>query len=211
VRLARAKVSAVQKVLGSALPGDPFLRSVLTSYFPEPLQAAYASEMDEHPLRREIVTTVVVNDMVNRAGTTFLFRMSEETGASVPDISRAWLVAREVYDMAGFWARVEQLDGQISVATQISLLLEGRKLVERAVRWLLQNRRPPFDIQATVGFFADGVRAVGASPPRLLSGRGLVTFNERRDGGKRPWPAGCRPTWPNGWPRWCLPTRRSTS
>jgi len=181
VLLAQAKISAVQKVLGSALPGDPFLRSVLTSYFPEPLQAAYASEMDEHPLRREIVTTVVVNDMVNRAGTTFLFRMSEETGASVPDISRAWLVAREVYDMAGFWARVEQLDGQISVATQISLLLEGRKLVERAVRWLLQNRRPPFDIQATVGFFADGVRAVGASLPRLLSGRDLVTFNERRE------------------------------
>jgi glutamate dehydrogenase len=181
VLLAQAKISAVQEVVGSALPDDPFLRSVLTAYFPRPLQAAYADAMDRHPLRREIVTTVVVNDMVNQAGTTFLFRTNEETGASVPDISRAWLVAREVYNMAGFWAQVEQLDGRISVATQLSLLLEGRKLVERAVRWLLQNRRPPFDIQATVGFFADGVRAVGASLPRLLSGRDLVTFTERQE------------------------------
>ncbi len=181
VLLAQAKISAVQEVLGSALPDDPFLRSVLTSYFPEPLQAAYAAEMGMHPLRREIVTTMVVNDMVNRAGTTFLFRMNEETGASVPDISRAWLVAREVYDMPEFWARVERLDGQLSMATQLSLLLEGRKLTERAVRWLLQNRRPPFDIQATIGFFADGVRVVGASLPKLLSGRDQATFTERQE------------------------------
>jgi glutamate dehydrogenase len=181
VLLAQAKISAVQEVLGSALPDDPFLRSVLTSYFPEPLQVVYAAEMDGHPLRREIVTTMVVNDMVNRGGTTFLFRMNEETGASVPDMSRAWLVARECYDMPEFWAQVESLDGQVSVATQISLLLEGRKLTERAVRWLLANRRPPFDIQATIGFFADGVRAVGASLPKLLTGRDLATFTERQE------------------------------
>ena len=181
VLLAQAKISAVQEVLDSDVPDDPFLRSVLTSYFPEPLQAAYASEMAGHPLRREIVTTMVVNDMVNRAGTTFLFRMNEETGASVPDISRAWLVAREVYDMAAFWAQVEALDGQVSVATQLTLLLEGRKLAERAVRWLLHNRRPPFDIQATIGLFADGVRLVGASLPKLLTGRDQATFTERQE------------------------------
>jgi len=181
VLLAQAKISAVQEVQDSSVPDDKFLRSVLTSYFPGPLQAAYADEMDLHPLRREIVTTLVVNDMVNRGGTTFLFRTNEETGASVPEITRAWLVARETCDMAEFWAQVERLDGQVSVATQISLLLEGRKLTERAVRWLLQNQRPPFDIQATIDFFADGVRAVGASLPKLLSGRELVTFTERQE------------------------------
>src|SRR5262249_60245465 len=87
---------------------------------------------------------------------------------------------------AGFWGGVGQLDGRISVATQCPRRREGRKLGERAVRWLLQTRRPPFDIQATVGFFADGVRAVGASLPRLLSGRDLVTFNERREAGPGP-------------------------
>ncbi len=36
-----------------------------------------------HPLRREIITTVVVNDMINRVGTTFVHRAAEETGADV--------------------------------------------------------------------------------------------------------------------------------
>jgi len=123
---------------------------------------------------------MVVNDMVNRAGTTFLFRTNEETGASVPDISGAWLVAREVFGMPRFWAQVEALDGKVDVSTQIALLLEGRKLTERAVRWLLHSRRAPYDIQATIGFFAAGVQAVRANLPKLLTGRDLVTFNERR-------------------------------
>jgi glutamate dehydrogenase len=181
VLLAQAKISAVEDVLGSDLPDDPFLRSVLSAYFPAPLRAAYADEMVRHPLRREIITTAVVNEMVNRSGTTFLFRMNEETGASVPDMSRAWLVAQEVFDMAGFCSQVEALNGQVDVATQLALQLEGRKLTERAVRWLLHNRRPPFDIQATIDFLADGVSLVAASLPKLLAGRDLAGFRERQD------------------------------
>jgi glutamate dehydrogenase len=119
--------------------------------------------------------------MVDRSGTTFLFRMNEETGASVPDISRAWLVAHEVFDMAGFFAQVEALDGQVDVATQIVLLLEGRKLVERTVRWLLHYRRPPFDIRATIEFFEAGVAAVLGGLPKLLAGRDLAGFRQRQE------------------------------
>ena len=119
--------------------------------------------------------------MVDRSGITFLFRTNEETGASVPDISGAWLVAREVFDMAGFWAQVEALDGQVDVATQIALLLEGRKLVERAARWLLHNRRPPFDIRATIEFFSAGMDAIGGGLPKLLAGRDLAGFTERQE------------------------------
>src|SRR5260370_40760412 len=106
--------------------------------------------MGSHPLRREIITASAVNEMIDSSATTFLFRLIEETGASVPDLTRAWLVAREVFDMPAFWQQVEELEGRVGIAAQITLLLEGRKLTERAVRWLLHNRRPPFDIQATV-------------------------------------------------------------
>ena len=83
--------------------------------------------------------------------------------------------------MSAFWHQVEELEGQVDLAAQITLLLEGRKLTERAVRWLLHNRRPPLDIQATVNFFADGVRTVRAGLPKLLTGRDLAGFEERRD------------------------------
>ena len=166
-------------MLASALPDDPYLQSVLTDYFPEPLREKFADQMRAHPLRREIITTEVVNDMVDRSGTTFLFRMNEETGASVPDITCAWLVARRVFDLPGFWAQVEALDGQVDVATQLALLLEGHKLAERATRWLLYNRRPPFDIAETIDFFSGGVLTVSSGLPKLLTGRDRSGFDDR--------------------------------
>src|ERR1035437_6679949 len=179
VLLAQAKIVAAQEMLASTLPDDPYLRSELSRYFPAPLRERFADRMDSHRLRREIVTTTGVNDMVDRSGTTFLFRLNEETGASVPDISRAWLVAREVFDLPAFWARLEALDGQVEVTAQIALMLEARKLAERATRWLLDGRRPPFDIQATIDFFAGGVRTVTAGVPKLLTGRDATEFAER--------------------------------
>ncbi|MFI5068104.1 MAG: NAD-glutamate dehydrogenase, partial [Streptosporangiales bacterium] len=179
VLLANVKIGAEQEVLASALPDDPYLRSALAAYFPQPLRDRFSGQMDAHPLRREIITTAVVNDMVDRSGTTFLFRMNEETGASVPDITGAWLVARAVFDLAGFWAEVEALDGQVDVATQLALLLEGHKLGERATRWLLYNRRPPFDIAETIDFFAGGVQTVASGLPKLLTGRDRSGFTDR--------------------------------
>jgi glutamate dehydrogenase len=181
VLLAQAKISAVGEVLSSDLPDDPYLRSVLVSYFPAALRTEYADQMGTHPLCREIITTAVVNEMINRSGTTFCFRLNEETGASVPDLTRAWMVAREVFDLPGFWRQVEALDGQVDVAAQLSLLLEGRKLAERAVRWLVHSRRSPFDISQTIEFFAGGVLAVGSGLPGLLTGPDLADFTERQD------------------------------
>ncbi len=176
VLLAQVKIAAEEEMLASALPDDPYLQSVLTAYFPQPLRESFADQMRTHPLRREIITTEVVNDMVDRSGTTFLFRMNEETGASVPDITCAWLVARRVFDLAGFWSEVEALDGRVEVATQLALLLEGHKLAERATRWLLYNRRPPFDIAETIDFFSGGVLTVSSGLPKLLAGRDRAGF-----------------------------------
>ncbi len=181
VLLAHTKIANGQELLGSELPGDPYLRRVLTGYFPAPLRERYASRMGGHRLHNEIITTAVVNDMVDRSGITFVFRLNEETGASAPEITAAWLVARDVFDMPGFWQQVEALDGTVETSAQILAMLEGRKLTERAVRWLLHFRRPPFDIAATIDFFAAGVLTVAEGLPKLLTGRDLSGFESCRD------------------------------
>jgi glutamate dehydrogenase len=180
VLLAQTKIAAADEVLASSLPDDPYLRQVLAAYFPPALRERYAARLAEHPLRREIITTAVVNDMVDRSGITFTFRLAEETGASVPDIAAAWLVARAVFDMPGFWAQIEELDGKVGTEVQVRAMLEGRKLTERAARWLLAFRRPPFDVQATCEFFAAGVLTVAEGLPKLLAGLDLAGFDERQ-------------------------------
>jgi glutamate dehydrogenase len=98
----------------------------------------------------------------------------------VPDITRAWLVAREVFGMPAFWRQVEELAGEVPVDARIELVLEARKLMERACRWLLLNRRPPFGIAETVSFLSEGVGTVRSGIPKLLSGRDLAGYEERR-------------------------------
>jgi glutamate dehydrogenase len=182
VLLAYAKLTLDGELVRSDLPDDPYLASWLVDYFPSPLRERFRPYMDRHPLRREIITTCVVNDLINNSGTTFMYRLNEESGASPTDIARAYLVAREVFDMPRFWRSVEGLSQRIDVSTQISLLLDARKLTERGTRWLLRNRRPPFDIQQTIDFFAEGVATLTPILPKLLVGRDLTAVEERRDG-----------------------------
>ena len=180
VLLAQTKIAAGQQVLASDLPDDSSLRSVLTGYFPAPLRERFAEQLAAHRLRREIITTSVINEMVDTGGSTFLFRLGEETGMEIPDITRAWLVAGEVFGMRAFWQQVEALAGSVETDARILVVLEARKLIERATRWLLVNRRPPFGIAETVSFLAPGVATVRSAIPKLLSGRDLTGYEERK-------------------------------
>ena len=180
VLLAYAKLTLEADLIESAVPDEPYLRSWLVDYFPTPLRERFGPYMDRHPLRREIIATTVVNDLVNRSGTTFVFRMGEETGANACDIARAYLIAREVFDMPRFWRSVEALDHQVEEQVQLGMMLEARKLTERGSRWLLHNRRPPFDIAETIGAFAEGAVSLAPVLPKFLVGRDQVAFEERR-------------------------------
>jgi glutamate dehydrogenase len=166
--LAYSKITLYAALLESDLPEDPYLARELAAYFPSPLPERFASQMERHHLRREIIATHVTNSLVDRAGTTFVFRIGEDTGAPPSDIARAYAIAREVFEMSRFWEDVEALDNVVAADIQLAMLLEARRLVERATRWLLRNRRRPLDIAAEVGRFAPGARALSEALPEIL-------------------------------------------
>ncbi|WP_433700001.1 NAD-glutamate dehydrogenase [Nocardiopsis sp. CA-288880] len=180
--LSYTKISLKDQIAASDLAEDPYLADTLTGYFPTPLRSErFAEGVASHPLRREIIVNQVVNQLVNRSGVTFAFRLNEELGSGAADIARAFLVVQEVLQLRRFWDAVEELDHEISVDSQLSLLLETRKLAERSARWLLRNRTFPFDIRSEIGFFADGVGEVLPRLVEMLRGRDREAFTERRD------------------------------
>jgi glutamate dehydrogenase len=170
VLLAYTKITLEDELLDSALPDDPFLKSELFHYFPSPLRERFRERIEAHPLRREIITTQVVNNLVNNAGTSFVFRMREETGAAAEEIARASIVARSVFDMASFLSAVDALDNRVPAQVQTRMRLAARRLAERGARWFLLNRRQPLDITAQVEAFHAGVAEVVAQLPKLLKG-----------------------------------------
>jgi glutamate dehydrogenase len=163
-----AKITLYRDLLDSDLPEDPYFSAELRRYFPTPLRERFGDRMDEHRLRREIVATRVANELVNRAGPSFVFRLGEETGAGPEEISRAFTAAVEVFDLRATWGGIESLDDEVDAATQTGMLLEWRRLVERSTRWLLRNRRPPLDVASTVAYFREEAPNLASSIHRFM-------------------------------------------
>jgi glutamate dehydrogenase len=168
ILLSYTKVALYEELLASDLPDDPHLAGELERYFPVAVRQRFRTRLARHPLRREIVAARVTNSLVNRAGTSFVFRLNEETGATGPDIVRAFAVAREVFDLRSLWEEVEALDGRVGAQTQVAMHLKARILLERATRWLLRNRPRPLDIAAASSHFGPGAAALAAAAGDVL-------------------------------------------
>ncbi|MFG2815268.1 NAD-glutamate dehydrogenase [Streptomyces sp. NPDC048410] len=181
VLLAYTKITVAEELLHTSLPDDAYLRGLLHAYFPSALRERFAEAVDSHPLRREITTTVLVNDTVNTGGTTYLHRLREETGASLEEIVRAQTAARAIFCSAPVWDAVEALDNQVEAAVQTRIRLHSRRLVERGTRWLLNNRPQPLQLAETVEFFADRVEQVWQQMPKLLRGADLEWYQHVYD------------------------------
>ncbi|MEV4517505.1 NAD-glutamate dehydrogenase [Dactylosporangium sp. NPDC049525] len=157
VVLSYVKIVLEHEILDSNLPDEDWTNEVLVDYFPTPLRKRFVEAMAEHPLRREIVTTAVVNEAVNRGGTSFFHRASEETGAGAADILRASVVTRDVYGLSELSRAVESLDNQVPTEAQTAVDLETRRLLDRAVRWLVSNRRLPIDVPGEIARLRPGI------------------------------------------------------
>ncbi|MES5823687.1 NAD-glutamate dehydrogenase [Streptomyces sp. RG80] len=181
VLLAYTKITVSDELLHTTLPDDPYLRGLLHAYFPSALREKFAEHIDNHPLRREITTTVLVNDTVNTGGTTYLHRLREETGASLEEIVRAQTAARAIFRSAMVWDGVEALDNQVEAAVQTRIRLHSRRLVERGTRWLLNNRPQPLQLAETVEFFGERVEQVWSQLPKLLKGADLEWYQQIYD------------------------------
>ncbi|MFJ1568536.1 NAD-glutamate dehydrogenase [Streptomyces erythrochromogenes] len=176
VLFAYTKITTADELIVTELPDDPYLRRLLFAYFPAVLGDKFAEQIDAHALRREIITTILVNDTVNTGGSTFLHRLREETGASTEEIVRAQLAAREIFGLADVWDAVEALDNKVAADVQTRVRLHSRRLVERGTRWLLNNRPQPLQITETIAFFGERVAQVWAELPKLVRGADLEWY-----------------------------------
>jgi glutamate dehydrogenase len=137
VLLAYAKRSAAAALLRSELPDSMYLEQDLQKYFPPKVVERFGHLIPEHPLRRELLATIMANDVVNDQGVTFVTRMVTETGARPSDVIRAFRIARDVTGAVERWAAVEALDGVVDPVVQNELMSGVDWLVEAVSRWYL--------------------------------------------------------------------------
>ncbi len=172
VLMAYSKNALSEALVASDLPDSPLLRRDLIEYFPPPLRERFKSYILVHRLRREIAATVVTNELINRVGIAFVNEVGEATGASPAAIARAYVAAREIVSVQGLWSEIEALDNRVPAATQVDLLVECSRLLERVTTWLLHEHQGT-DLQDYVEGYKNGLDEVAVD---LL---GLLSKNER--------------------------------
>jgi glutamate dehydrogenase len=166
-----------EELLASELPDDPELAEELRSYFPPALRNRLGTHIAGHPLRREIIATVVTNEIINRARITFVHDMRARTGGSAPEIAQAYTIVREIFELRRLWTEIEALDNKVSPQVQIDMLLEIAELIERASAWLLYRKR--LNPGREIAHFAPRARSLAASLFELLPARDRSVVAER--------------------------------
>jgi glutamate dehydrogenase len=91
VLLGYTKMSISQLLLETRFPDTPAARPFLEGYFPPLLRERFAEHFEDHVLRREIVTTAVVNYLVNRGGITLLPRLMHGAEVEIGDAVAVWV------------------------------------------------------------------------------------------------------------------------
>ncbi|MER7003974.1 NAD-glutamate dehydrogenase [Dactylosporangium sp. NPDC000555] len=182
VLLSYVKIVLEREILDSGLPDEDWTNEELVGYFPTALRERFVEAMAEHPLRREIITTSVVNEAVNRGGTSFFHRASEETGAGAADVLRASVVIQEVYGLGELRRAVESLDNRMPTSSQTAVYLEMRRLLDRAVRWLVSNRRLPIDVPGEIARLRPGVARLLPQLDTLFRGREREALRANAEG-----------------------------
>jgi glutamate dehydrogenase len=139
VLLAYAKRSLIGHLMGSDLPDDPHFEKDLLRYFPPAIVERFPDEIHQHPLRRELIATIVANQVLNSQGSTFYSRMRTLTGASAASIVRAYRIARAVTNATERWNDIENLAGRVDADTERMMLKDVDGLVTLVTRWYLQH------------------------------------------------------------------------
>ncbi|MDQ2587482.1 NAD-glutamate dehydrogenase [Saccharothrix yanglingensis] len=168
--LAHVKLALKEEVLAGDLPTVDVLARKLPAYFPSELRERFGDAVAGHPLSREIITTVLVNEVVDGGGVSYAYRLAEEISASATDAVRAYAVVTSIFDLPSLWREIHALDNVIATHVQDDMVLETRRLLDRASRWLLTNRPQPLPVGSTIARFQPVVAALAPRVPDMLQG-----------------------------------------
>jgi len=176
-----AKISLFNVLMGSSILDDPIFKPELEWGFPTYLRENFASEMNTHRLKREIIATVLSNAVINWAGLSFVYEVKEETGLAVDDIVAAFVVVREVYNLANVWEKINAQDYKTPAGTQMHMHNKVSEFLKHQVLWILRNVPQPFNISETIERFSEPVAALNSGPASVLSKPAHKVFKQAID------------------------------
>ena len=157
VLLAYSKIWVYEQLLASDIPDDSYTQTDLLRYFPETLRKKFAKDIAQHQLAREIIATVVTNDIINHAGAHSVLGLVDQTGTNAATVTRAYLLVRDTFGLQNLWTQIESLDNRVPAKTQTEMHLLIREVLMQAITWFLAEGAVPSKLTAGIAGYGKGV------------------------------------------------------
>jgi glutamate dehydrogenase len=179
VLVSYSKAILKEQLSASNVHNDSYLARSIEGAFPTRILQEFAEDIHGHGLRKEIIATQIANDMINRVGVSFVGRLTTSTGATTPEVATAYITARDIFGLPRQWQAIEDLDFEVTSGVQAEIMVDLVRLMRRAGRWLLRNRRHQLDPAQAIAEFQPGVEEMESALPGLISGRAAQSVRER--------------------------------
>ena len=160
VVLSYAKIDLYNGLIDSDASLTDFLKIDPQRYFPDVLRRRYADLIPGHRLSRQILATLIANDIVNRMGPAFVKRTQADTGASIITTARAYEVARIICRARPLLKEIEALDHVISAEAQMLMMFDISRTLRHACYWLIEQHGEDLDVVKTVARLKSGMAKI---------------------------------------------------
>jgi glutamate dehydrogenase len=169
VILSYAKIDLYNGLIACGETLEDFLVVDPLRYFPADLRRRYVEFIPGHRLSREILATLIANDLVNRMGPSFVKRIQVDTGANIVTIARAYTIARQLCQAGPLLKTIEGLDYELPAKVQVSLMFEISRSMRHVCYWLIERFGDDLAIEATVERLKAGMATVYTRTGGIMS------------------------------------------
>ncbi len=150
ILLSYSKLTYKNALLGSSALTENCYDDLLLGYFPALIRKRFSAEILKHPLRKEIIATILSNQIANNIGIGFGSRIREETGSTIEDIAKAYVVCVEVFGLYDTWRKLEKLDNVVHESDRYESFSAVSGLLERSISWLLRHQPSDFNVSEVI-------------------------------------------------------------
>ena len=133
---------------------DKYFEKYLLSAFPDALVQHHNQAIINHPLAKQIIATSVANEIFNRGG---IHAVREQTGATITEIVKAFIIAKEVFGLDDIWREIESLQHTVSAQIQIKLLVEVQRFYRLMAIWFINHASDDESIETIVQRYSPGI------------------------------------------------------
>ncbi|GAT78243.1 NAD-glutamate dehydrogenase family protein, partial [Ehrlichia ruminantium] len=149
----------------------------LLSYFPQYIRDNFAPYIRQHPLKKEILVTCIVNDIVNRMGCTFVNHIIENIGITAENVIKIYIITTHIYNLYEVWEALDALDSKIHINIYTTLIREVQRFVGQITFWFMRNSSKFVNIDTQLSELSSQIRVIEENITNILYNEYLEVYN----------------------------------